>query len=241
MFDDESLYPDEPSVALGTGNELVNPQVQTHVIEPNTQTLTLSSLLPLKQKFTETSEGEGESGSEEQHKKVMSDPRALPLTRSENVQHEVTINPSLSSQIDLEHKGTKLFLGSSSQQGDSIEQDLSHRVTIEASLPETSHDTEMINAQGGTHTQEELTKITARLAFSRFDILVLTPSSQAFKGNLETLPPTVSSSPLLENTNLAPIRDLSAANLSGEVDRQPLDYDSHDESRGTLLAGTTST
>ena len=53
LFDHESLYLVEPSEALRSGNELVTPQVQTTVIEPNTQTLPLSSLLPLKCKFTE--------------------------------------------------------------------------------------------------------------------------------------------------------------------------------------------
>ena len=81
-------------------------------------------------------------------------------------------------------------------------------------------------------------KITFRLAILRPDILVVTPPSQAFEGNWETFPPTVSSSPLPENTNMAPSRDLSTADLSDEVDRQPLDDDYHDESRGMLLAST---
>ena len=124
LFDDESLYLVEPSKALGSRNEFVTPQVQTTAIEPNTQTLPLSSLLSMKCKFTEVDEGEGDSAFEAPHKEVMSDPTDLPLTMSKILQHEVSVNPSLSSQKDLEQMRAKLFPGSSSQHGDPTEQDL---------------------------------------------------------------------------------------------------------------------
>ena len=184
LFDDESLYLVEPSEALGSSTELVTPQVQTTAIEPNTQKLPLSSLLPLKCKSTKVNEGEGDSSLKTSHKEVMSDPTALPLTRSQILQPDATVNPSLSSQKDLEQKRDKLFLGSSSQQGDPIEQDLSHRVTTVASPPEIALDTKMTNALGGTHTQEELTEITARSTILRYDVLVVTLPSQEFEGNL---------------------------------------------------------
>ena len=61
--------------------------------------------------------------------------------------------------------------------------------------------------------------------------------SQAYEGNLETMPHIqVSSSPLPGETFLAPLRDLSLSGKTGEVDRQ-LDHDSHDESRLALIVG----
>ena len=56
--------------------------------------------------------------------------------------------------------------------------------------------------------------------------------SQASKGNLGSLPNLEPSSPLPEETFLAPLWDFPSTDLSGEVGRQPLDYDSHDESGG---------
>ena len=95
--------------------------------------------------------------------------------------------------------------------------------------------------QRGAHTEEELMVATTLSTISRSNTIVIDPKSQvpsqAYEGNLETLPRTPLISPPPGGKFLAPLRDLSSPGKTGEVDRQ-LDHDSHDESRLALIAGT---
>lgn len=98
----------EPLMAIWLGNKLEHPQVQTHALEPNTQTLSLSSLLPLKRKLHTSNEGERDNASEAPHKVVyLSDQAALPPTKSKLSQHELSISPSIPSQKEIEMHMTK--------------------------------------------------------------------------------------------------------------------------------------
>ena len=148
----------------------------------------------------------------------------------------------MSSQQGIELQTAILLLGSSSHKGASIKIDLSARVITEVSLPKQALTSELHIIQRGAHTEEELTAVTTLSTISRLDTMIIDPQGQtpshAKEGNLETVPTTtISLSPLLGGTFMAPIRDLSSAVQTGE-DGRKLDYDTRVESRLDLIAGT---
>ena len=71
-------------MAIGTGSEPESTQVLSHALEPNTDTQSISSPSTLKRKFSEISEGEGDSAQEAPHKVLyVSDQAALPTTEGQ--------------------------------------------------------------------------------------------------------------------------------------------------------------
>lgn len=221
----------EPSVALGFDNEPENQQVPTHVIEPNTETETSQTLLPLKRK---PDEHEGVGAFSAPNKEVSEiSPAALPPAKARRMETEATASPSFSSQQDIELiKAHKQSLGSSSQQDESIEICLSARAPCTES--NTESDTHLqtmldlnvpiINAlRGATYTQDELTAAIVLSSISRNETTVIDSEMnqaplQASEGNLGSVPLIRPLSTLPEGTSLDPSRDLPSIEDGRQLD-----------------------
>ena len=109
---------EQPPEAIGIDYEAQNQQSLTQVIEPYTQTSISTSTQPLNRKAISSHEGEGETALDAPNKDdlIESDPTALPLEKKRRVEPEVSVNPSVSSQQDIElQTAHKQSLASSSQ------------------------------------------------------------------------------------------------------------------------------
>lgn len=100
-------------MALGFGNERENQQVQTTIIEPNTEMETSQTLLPLKRKSDER-EGVGAFSALNRDDSEIN-LVALPLAKARRKDTEVTAIPSVFSEQNIELIKAQHSLGSFSR------------------------------------------------------------------------------------------------------------------------------
>lgn len=240
----EQLIEYQPPVALGQDQGIENPQSLTPIIEPNTQTNTLSTTQPLKRKEPMSNEGnEGVTADPVVNKDVLvREPTTLPPQKKRSIQTEATINSPVSSRKDtVVEKAQKQSLDSSSQQGASIETRLAARasLTVGESPPQTQPENIFIAQSKVAHTKAVLTETTSSPTILRSGPLVggslmnQVPSQASREGFDPNANPSGSLSNSPEGTSLDPAGNGSDVG----ADRQLVDNDSDlpDESNKEML------
>ncbi|KAL8121917.1 hypothetical protein AgCh_018593 [Apium graveolens] len=191
-----------------TGHEVVEPQLQSQVIEPNTESQPISTSPPLSKMLPRRLVGSSMLVD-------VNEPSALPPPKKRKTFTEASESPSLSSQQDMDFDmASEQLLETFYQQDESIE--IRHKamasctesstlplLTMEAYKPiDDTQDTER-----GVHIESVTVPV----------IVTAEEQSHASEGKSDSQPPLIESfSPLPDPTPLAPSRDSLLADLSGE-------------------------